>query len=398
MNLDTSSSSAHRRSQAASSMSMNSPSNIPLPYSNPSSAATSPHLSGPGSLPLPLPYRHSIDEEMVDIDLEGGKAEPFGSPHMSEEEFQRQSEEEKLSMAGLEHRRSPLTSPQLVSTMNSFSRPVSPSPLGMESISISNPYDEPTPRAPSRDGGMGFATVPPAVMAATHALRRPPPVATSSNDSNGNGIGSYRSVTPEGSEREQEVIRGFRRVSMPRGQRESSIVSEHSEDGLLAGEREGERDRWRMSTMSNSTDNSGSGGGAGNSRQSSPRARFFDTHQHDTAEPTLSSFNDNDKDEGPLATPTASTFINDNSYPLGPPALPPKDDDKPEPPPALAAVAAPMPKQQPTHTKSSGSIVAARKKALEDAMQEVNLDSAGGNGGLPGTPGKRGSRVMVGKR
>lgn len=375
MNLDTSSGSAHRRAQAATAAAA-----IPLPFSAPNSRTTSPNLPNMS----PNPYRHSLDAEMVDIDLEGGKAERFGSPHMSDVEHERQLEEEKLSLAGLEHRRSPLTSPQLGSSSN-FSRPVSPSPLGMgigmgmgpDNATISNPYDydEPTPRALPREEA-AFTTIPPSVMAATNALRRPPPTANPYDASvtNGTSGGGFRSITPEPVEREQDIIRGSRRISMPRAQRESSIASEHSQDGLLDGEGDRDRERWRMSQISNTT--SSNGNSASNSRQSSPRPSGTFT----TTTSTVGEYRSQS-----LASPIDSPLSSATSG-----STPTFADQKPLPTPTST-----QQKQAPvtqTHARGAGSIVAARKKALEEAMQEVQLE------GASSPVGKRGSRVVVGKR
>lgn len=152
------------------------------------------------------------DEDMEDIDLEGGKVEKFGSPRMSDVEMDRQREDERLAMAGMEHRRpSPLTSR-------------SSSPLAREtSLEVGDMTQ--TPKATAyRDEPVG---VPPSVIAATTALRRPPPVANHNQQ-------TIRTRTAD-EERDKEVIRGDRRETPPRTQRESSVISIGSEQGLLDG-------------------------------------------------------------------------------------------------------------------------------------------------------------------
>ncbi|WWC97382.1 hypothetical protein V866_004261 [Kwoniella sp. B9012] len=163
--------------------------------------------------------RVSADEaEMVNIDLEGGRAEKFGSPRMSDAEMERQREEEKLAMAGLEHRRSPV--------LMQPSR--TPSPLSRESSfdeTSSITGSEQTPRATSRGpGSEGLISVPPSVIAATQSIR-PPPRAANNSELN------IRTFINE-DERDRPVIRGSN--SRPgRKERESSVVSMTSQDELL---------------------------------------------------------------------------------------------------------------------------------------------------------------------
>jgi hypothetical protein len=155
-------------------------------------------------------------EDMVDIDLEKGKNEKFGSPRMSDAEMERQREEEKLAIAGLEHRRSP----QLISR--------APSPLSLSKDSSLEVNDMTPKPVVYRDEPVG---VPPSVIAATTALRKPPPVAN-------HPPGMSRTRTAD-DDRDQDVIRGERgsreNIEMPRAQRESSVISIGSEQGLLEG-------------------------------------------------------------------------------------------------------------------------------------------------------------------
>jgi hypothetical protein len=162
------------------------------------------------------------EDEMEDIDLEGGRTERFGNAPYSDKEMARQREEEKLAMAGLEHRRA---SPNLLSgaggtrSPSPLSRPTSP---GL--------YDEPTPRAANRDTAVSPH---PSVLAATNLLRRPPPIASPVDP-------MARSWSTD-DERDKEVIRstgqrGSRPSSMvrtPRTDREASTTSITSDIGLL---------------------------------------------------------------------------------------------------------------------------------------------------------------------
>lgn len=121
-------------------------------------------------------FRTSMESEMVDIDLEGGKREVFDSPRVSGEEM-------------IESK----PSPRLISTRT-------PSPAEM------------TPRVPTREDMT--TTVPPSVLAATSALRRSSPILNHSGDE----------------ERDRKVIRN----QLPgRSTRESSVLSIDSQEGLL---------------------------------------------------------------------------------------------------------------------------------------------------------------------
>ncbi|TYJ55037.1 hypothetical protein B9479_004260 [Cryptococcus floricola] len=126
MNLDTSAGNAQRRSTL---------NNLPLPY--PIRSSHSSHSSS---------GRPSLDtSEMVDIDLEGGKAERFGSPKMTPEEAEKQAEEERLAHAGLEHRRmSPVGLPGAVS----MSRATSPLANEIGGPQLGERTPKASPRAP----------------------------------------------------------------------------------------------------------------------------------------------------------------------------------------------------------------------------------------------------------
>ncbi|WWC67041.1 uncharacterized protein I206_100948 [Kwoniella pini CBS 10737] len=161
------------------------------------------------------------ENEMVDIDLEGGRAERFGSPRMTDAEMERQREEEKLALAGVEHRRSPQLvqpsrTPSPLSRESSFDEP-SPSPIGSAS--------EKTPRALSRGNSEGLISIPPSVIAATQSIR-PPPRAANNSELN------IRTFTREDEQRDAPLFRG--NSSRPgRKERESSVVSMTSQDELL---------------------------------------------------------------------------------------------------------------------------------------------------------------------
>jgi len=148
--------------------------------------------------------RQKPDNEMVDIDLEGGRGEKFGSPRISAEDMERLREEEKLSLAGIEQRNSPRLMP--------YSR--TPSPLARGgSLEI--------PGLPSSSGiGMGL----PQGFEGASPLKRPPPIATYSDP-------SMRRHGTQDEDRDTPVLRSDRVMS--RTVRESSVFSESSQDGLL---------------------------------------------------------------------------------------------------------------------------------------------------------------------
>lgn len=263
-------------------------------------------------------YRHSLDAEMVDIDLEGGKADSFGSTRMSGEEQAAQYRDERLAISPVEHRRmSPVTSPHQ-------SRPNSPSPLSIEST----PFDyDTTPRATPREEAM---TIP--VLPTSFNPIRPPPRLGSTSDR------GMRATTPDGEGKDKEVVRGSYRRDLehrererPRGERESSIISVDSQEGLL-------------------------GESGASSRNNSPPP--FISPATSPAPMMTSSHAGSAGAAGPLSeavSPTVAAF---------PSTITSSD-----------SIRAPVPGNQTKH-KPTGSIVAQRRKALEDAMG--GLDVKGG--------------------
>lgn len=280
MNTDTSASSAHRRSQASSSMSA-------------SSSRSSAN------------YRHSLDAEMVDIDLEGGKSDPYGSPRMSSEEYAAQQREERLAMAPVEHRRmSPVTSPL-------HSRPTSPSPLSIETVAFE--YDT-TPRATPREENMKIPS--PSGFTAS-SLIRPPPRLGSHSDR------GMRATTPDGEGKDKEIVRGNYRLDLenrdrPRNERESSIISVDSQEGLL-------------------------GESGSSSRNNSPPPFISPASSPSPITQTPGApFTE-------VTSPTVASFPSTNSS---------------------DSIRAPV---NGTRHKATGSIVAQRRKALEDAMGGLDI-------------------------
>lgn len=156
----------------------------------------------------------SMDAEMVDIDLEGGRQESFGTAAMTAQELEKQREEDRLSMAGVEHRRDS-RSPVLLGSSRS------PSPLAVnpsaevpaQDTARSSPSSVSTQKGPgsrvqspvSASGSQSpsFANL------ASSSVRRPPPVGAFSE--------SPRILSP--SETEREVIRG------PEARRRSSAIA-----------------------------------------------------------------------------------------------------------------------------------------------------------------------------
>lgn len=164
----------------------------------------------------------SLDAEMVDIDLEGGRQEAFGTPPMSAVQEEQQAEEDRLSMAPIEHRtRSPVllgmsrtpsplaqparstppTSPpdnanrQSTTSASSQRWSSSSSSEAQQPARSSTLVSLPSPplRAPSP------SALPPNLAAAAEAaIRRPDPVV------------GYRAIspTPDADWHEREVIRG----------------------------------------------------------------------------------------------------------------------------------------------------------------------------------------------
>ena len=152
-------------------------------------------------------YR-SGDSDMVDIDLEGGKGEKFGSPRVSAEEMERLREEEKLSLAGIEQR-----SPRLLHSRT-------PSPLARNG-SFEAPLHGPN--------GIGIGT-PQSGFVSAGNLQRPQPAANNSD------VTVRKHSIPE-EYRDHAVVRSSPLIGavghMQRTQRESSVFSECSNDGLL---------------------------------------------------------------------------------------------------------------------------------------------------------------------
>ncbi|AFR98136.2 glucan synthesis regulatory protein [Cryptococcus neoformans C23] len=221
--------------------------------------------------------RGSMDAEMVDIDLEGGRAVPFGSPNMTEDELERQREEERMAHAGLEHRRSPVmltsrTPSPLARSPRSPHSPLSPhsvsfhsphSPYSSRSPSfetrtaittIDDPSREKTPKAslrsPNAQSPLNVTAIPQSVLDATSMIRPPPPVANNSSltirgydgeerdrslvRANSGASSGRRSPRPERSGTTPIPGSGpTQQRSMTRGQRESSVISTDSHDGLL---------------------------------------------------------------------------------------------------------------------------------------------------------------------
>lgn len=144
--------------------------------------------------------QRNADGDMVDIDLEGGKGEKFGSPRVSAEEMERLREEEKLSLAGIEQR-----SPRLLHSRT-------PSPLARNgSFEVG--------QGPN---GIGIGT-PRSGFVSAGNLQRPQPAANNSDV-------TVRKHSMPDEFRDHAVLRG---TPQPRTQRESSVFSERSDDGLL---------------------------------------------------------------------------------------------------------------------------------------------------------------------
>ncbi|KAK4689095.1 hypothetical protein P7C73_g1021, partial [Tremellales sp. Uapishka_1] len=147
--------------------------------------------------------RHSGEEEMVDIDLEGGKLEKFGSPRMSLEDRERQREEEKLAVSPVEHRRGS-ASPILLQTRI-------PSPLSREASFEGQSVAEKTPTGTHASFEANMNTpVPSSVLAAASASRKK--AEAEDVDRHGRSLGGGNGG---------------------RTMRESSVVSMDSNDGLL---------------------------------------------------------------------------------------------------------------------------------------------------------------------
>lgn len=178
----------------------------------------------------------SLDAEMVDIDLEGGRGDAFGTPPMIAEDIERQKEEDRLSLAGIEHRRgsrSPVLlnisrTPSPLSRNDSFER--SGSPANATERNTPTPRDNGARRSPA-----GSPPRRPSLPLES-TIRPPPPLAEYGT--------ALRSHSPT-----SEVIRGAadrRRsstvtstaTSVNAGDKERenslSVMSSDSHDGLLS--------------------------------------------------------------------------------------------------------------------------------------------------------------------
>lgn len=155
---------------------------------------------------------HPDGNEMVDIDLEGGSRERFGSPKIGEEDWRKQ--EHALSHVGLEQRR--------ISTPN-VSR--TPSPLSIETRRDSG---DQTPKATTPHALTSDKTLP--QVPHSTSIRKPPPIAIG-DDRESLSRMSSRTKSPDP---EQEVVR-FHPVTTKRMERESSFASLDSNEELLNG-------------------------------------------------------------------------------------------------------------------------------------------------------------------
>lgn len=136
-------------------------------------------------------------DDMVDIDLEGGRGDKFGSPRPSDEQMERLREVEKMSLAG---------------------RYRTPSPM-LRSSSLEIPGQSGSVTPVRTQSHQGFSA---------QGLRRPPPIASPSD------VSTRRFGGPD-DERDAPVLRAGSRA-LSRTERESSVFSEMSEtsqDGLL---------------------------------------------------------------------------------------------------------------------------------------------------------------------
>lgn len=151
----------------------------------------------------------SLDAEMVDIDLEAGRGDIFGAPSLTAAELEKQREEDRLALAGIEQRR------------GSGSR--SPSLLNMVSH-----------RAPSPLARSSAASPPSGIITPTHGgeagvpspLIRSPPSTSRQNSGSIRVPPPARSPSPAIPDQEREVVRsGSRRGSTITRERENSVDS-----------------------------------------------------------------------------------------------------------------------------------------------------------------------------
>ncbi|ORX34601.1 hypothetical protein BD324DRAFT_604856 [Kockovaella imperatae] len=162
-------------------------------------------------------YRPSVEEEMVDIDLEGGRSEKFGASKWMREEVNKDRDGAREVSAEDRSKFMPLMTTR------------TPSPLSrgpsVESPRIDSPskvdYPDNTPRAAQRDStGLNLG-----VQGASQHLQRPPAAVSGTSPSR------VKSWQDDG---DNVVIRNGG-TTMSRSERESSVISTGSNDGLLDG-------------------------------------------------------------------------------------------------------------------------------------------------------------------
>lgn len=151
----------------------------------------------------------SLDAEMVDIDLEAGRGDLFGAASLTAAELEKQRDEDRLSLAGIEQRR------------GSGSR--SPSLLNMVAHRAPSPLARSTAASPP--SGIVTPTNPEAGLPSP-LIRSP---ASASNPTNPNSIRvppAARSPSPAVPDQEREIVRaGSRRGSTVVRERENSVDS-----------------------------------------------------------------------------------------------------------------------------------------------------------------------------
>jgi hypothetical protein len=173
--------------------------------------------------------------EMVDIDLEGGRQNSYGTPAMTRAEQVRQAEQDRLSYAGIEHRRSPVSR-----------TPTSPlsAPMSRGSSASGNA----TPRESTYATPVGSGT-PPVVAS---AIRRPPAIVDSPRSHSPvtgdsltgaviRGVGARRpsAPSPVGVPRQDSLGPGSGSgpsPAPPTPQRGSSVISNDSAEHLLSAD------------------------------------------------------------------------------------------------------------------------------------------------------------------
>lgn len=197
-------------------------------------------------------------DSMVNIDLEDGRQEDFGAAQMRSEDVARQRIEDRLAYAGIEHRRSAGSTP-VAGTPVDASAPLSRGSTG-NTTPRESAYATPS-GTPPLSSLTGVAS----------AIRRPPPIADQPR--------AHSPVT--GDSQTGEVLRGMaarrpsaqsnsshRRESLTPSpilaQRENSIMSVDSAEGLLAGGGPVTPTTKRTSSTTASTSTSVNGTGTGN--------------------------------------------------------------------------------------------------------------------------------------